>query len=234
VLSFTFGDKNSYIDFGILIVQRPSIPSPQRRISFLTIPGRSSSIKYDPDVYDDITITVECSVKDSNNLADKLDNIKGWLLSIGESDLIFSFQNDRKYIAQVVNTIDFKQIYKVLGKFPIVFNSKPFKYDISNNVIAMSICSIVRNQGTRYSNPVIKVYGSGNINLTVDTQIIQLTNISNHIIIDSELEDCYDTSGNNLNNLMSGDFPVLNVGDNNITWTGAVTKVEITPNWRWI
>ena len=28
------------------------------------------------------------------------------------------------------------------------------------------------------------------------------------------------------------EFPVLDPGDNSISWTGAVTKVEIVPRWR--
>ena len=99
MLSFTFAGKNSYDDFGILIEKRPAIPSPKRRIDTVTIPGRNSSIRFDPGIYDDMTLTVECAVKDVENLADTLDNIKGWLFGVGESDLVFSFQSDRKYIA---------------------------------------------------------------------------------------------------------------------------------------
>lgn len=35
-----------------------------------------------------------------------------------------------------------------------------------------------------------------------------------------------------MNSAMSGDFPVLLPGQNAISWTGNVTKVEIQPNWR--
>ena len=37
-----------------------------------------------------------------------------------------------------------------------------------------------------------------------------------------------------LNHKMSGDFPVLILEKNYITWTGNVTKLEIQPNWRYI
>ena len=33
------------------------------------------------------------------------------------------------------------------------------------------------------------------------------------------------------NDKMYSDFPVLKEGINNISWTGNVTKLEITPNW---
>lgn len=37
-----------------------------------------------------------------------------------------------------------------------------------------------------------------------------------------------------LNNKMTGDFPILKTGENNISWTGNITKAEIIGNWRYI
>ena len=37
-----------------------------------------------------------------------------------------------------------------------------------------------------------------------------------------------------MNSAMSGDFPVLLSGQNAVSWTGAVNKIEIQPNWRFL
>ena len=37
-----------------------------------------------------------------------------------------------------------------------------------------------------------------------------------------------------LNSAMSGDFPKLLPGNNAVSWTGNVTKVDIQPNWRYL
>ena len=79
MLSFDFAGKNSYTDYGIVMSSRPIIPSPQRRVEYMDIPGRHSSIRYDEETYEDITIAVECKCKDGN-LVNKVDEIKGWLL----------------------------------------------------------------------------------------------------------------------------------------------------------
>ena len=128
MLSFNFAGKNSYTDFGIVISKRPTLPSPKRRVSYINIPGKNSSARYDEKTYDDITILVECGLRKDVDLMEKLDEIKGWLFNAGEGDLVFSFQEDKKYIAQVVNNIDFTLIYKYISSFPIVFNCRPFKY----------------------------------------------------------------------------------------------------------
>lgn len=235
MLSFNFGGKNSYDDFGILISERPTLLSPKRRINIINIPGRDSNLRFDEKTYEDITITVECSVKDNSSLANKIDNIKAWFFTAGESDLIFSFQDDKKYIAQVVNAIDFKQTYKIFSEFPIIFNCRPFKYAVENNIVTINTSgTVTTNPGTIESDPIISIYGSGDIVFKINGQQISLKGISEKIIINSVIQDCYDDAGNNLNEKMIGEFLKLKPGENVIEWSGNVTKVELLPNWRWL
>ena len=235
MLSFNFAGKNSYDDFGILISQRPNIPSPKRRVNTINIPGRDSNLRFDEKTYDDITLTVECSVKDRENIADKIDDIKVWLFGAGESDLIFSFQDDKKYTAQVVNAIDFKQVYKYFSEFPIIFNCRPFKYAVENNIVnIIETGTTINNLGTIESEPVINIYGSGDIVFKINGQQISLKSVSEKIIVDSVIQDCYDDAGDNLNGNMSGEFLKMKPGENIIEWSGNVTKVELLPNWRWL
>lgn len=235
MISFIFGNKHSYKDFGIIIATRPSIPSPKRRVSYVSIPGRNSSLKFDEETYEDITIVVECTIKSVNNLSDRIDEIKGWLFNSGEGELILSLQPDKKYIAQVVNAIDFKQIYDKIGKFPIVFNCKPFKYLSTNNRITITKPeTIIENIGTIYSEPIIIIYGTGEALLGINDNKIKIIDIQNQIILDSVIQDCYNDKKTNMNSNMEGEFPFLKVGFNNIKWTGNISKIELIPNWRWV
>lgn len=234
MLKFIFAGKDSFTDFGIIISTRPTLPSPKRRVTYIEVPGRDSTLKLDEETYDDITIAVECSIK-GDNIVEQLDMIKAWLFPPGESDLIFSFQPDKKYLAQVVNSIDFKQVFRVVSQFVIVFNCRPFKYAVDNDPITITSSSgtTIQNPGSIASRPVIKVYGSGDVDLYINSNVIRLNDIDEYVVMDSELMDCYrDTVLKN--NQMNGDFPVLEPEDNDISWTGNVTEVEIIPNWRWL
>lgn len=233
MFSFNFRGKNSFSDYGIYISKRPSIPSPERRITNVVIPGKSSSFRFDENTYEDITIRVECSIKDLI-LPDKIDEIKKWLLSYEESDLIFSNQDNKKYIAQVVNVIDFTQVLKYISQFVIVFNCRPFKYEAESNIIEMIGQESITNPGSIYSEPIIKIFGSGDISFTVNSEIIKLKEVIDHIILDTVQQNCYNETLDNLNNKMSGEFPILERGENRISWTGAISKVEVIPNWRWL
>lgn len=234
MISFTFAGKDSFKDFGIIISKRPNIPSPKRRVSYIDIPGRDSSLVYDENTYENITIGVECKLKDGN-LLDKIDEIKSWLFSTGECDLIFSFQGDKKYRAQVVNSIDFSQVVKIFSEFIIVFNCRPFKYAINNYlfIIEQSGASLI-NPGSIKSEPIISVYGTGNIDLLVNDAEVKLSNIEDKIILNSIIQDCYNDSGENLNNNVKGEFIYLQPGPNTFEWIGNVSRIEVLPNWRWL
>ena len=67
----------------------------------------------------------------------------------------------------------------------------------------------------------------------VGTTIVELTDISGIIVIDSALQEAY--KGTTLmNDHMSGDFPVLKPGQNAISWSGTVTRIIISPRWRYL
>ena len=89
------------------------------------------------------------------------------------------------------------------------------------------------NPGSVYSEPLMTVYGSGDITLMVGMTVIELTGVSGSIVLDSVLKEAYkDTTL--MNERMTGDFPVLNPGMNAISWSGTVTRVVIQPNWRYL
>ncbi len=67
----------------------------------------------------------------------------------------------------------------------------------------------------------------------VGTMIVELTDVSQNIVINSALKEAY--KGNALmNDHMSGDFPVLKPGLNAFSWSGNVTQVVVKPNWRYL
>ena len=229
--SFNFLNKDSFTDYGILVEKRPPIPKPQRAIDYIEVPGRNGSLKVDDETYKDIIIPNQCSFGD-DNVAYKADLVKAWLDS-GEGPLILCNQPDKYYVAHVSDPVDISQEFKIFGKFLVNFRCQPFKYAVDNDVITLTESGIVTNSGSISSEPIIVVTGTGDITLTINEVDIQLTSVSSYITIDSVLKDAHkDTTLQN--SKMLGEFPVLQPGVNTISWTGTVTSLAITPNWRWL
>lgn len=95
----------------------------------------------------------------------------------------------------------------------------------------------IRNNGNYLSRPIMTIYGSGTINLSLnDVQIfvIQLGD-EEYITLDSGQLEAY-KDGTLKNRLVTGNYEnfVLNVGKNEISWTGDVQEFEVENYSRWI
>lgn len=231
MFGFSFLNKNSFTDYGILVATRPVIPKPRRHMDYIDVPGRSGSLRVDYETYADIMIPIQCSFKDSD-VPGKADAVKGWLNG-GEGQLIFSNQTDRYYLAHVSDQFDIAQEHKVFGKFQVDFRCKPFKYAVTNTPVTLTVVGTITNPGNIASEPVILITGTGNITLTINGTSIILAEVAGSVTIDSVLKDSY--KGTALkNSKMTGEFPLLLPGANTVSWTGTVTSVQVTGNWRWL
>ena len=111
---------------------------------------------------------------------------------------------------------------------------EPFDYLVEGSkVITLTSSTTLVNPGTYYSEPTLKIYGSGTINMSIGSYSFQVTNVNGYVQINSALLECYkDTDP--LGNEMKGSFPLFVPGSNKITLSAAITKVELVPNWRFL
>ena len=224
--SFIWKNKDSYLDYGIVINVLPPETVPESDIEEIEITGRDGTLTIDNNAKKSYTLPMECTLLDFT----RIDEIKAWLGG-NSGDLIFNWQNTYKYEARLNNKIDIAQSLEVLGEFQLIWKVQPYKKNIDNSIITLIATGTILNSGSANSKPIIKVFGTGAITLTVNGNIVNLTNIVDYVTVDSDLADCYKET-QLMNNDMSGEFPILTPGNNTISWTGAVTKLEITPNFR--
>ena len=227
--SFIYGNKDSYENFGIIINKLPPSVVPENNIEEYELPGRDGNLTIDYKTRKSYILPLECTIMDKT----RIEEVKAWLMNTS-SDLVFSWDPNYKYQARIINKIDISQSLKTFGEFPLMFKVQPYKLSINNDeVITLEDTGTIYNGTGNISRPIIKVFCTGAITLMVNGLSVVLTNVVDYVTINSDLQDAYkDTLLKN--NDMSGEFPTLEVGNNTISWTGTVTKVEITPNWRWI
>lgn len=205
----------------------PERISPKRRDEAIVISGRHGSLTATDGTFEPYILQSEFIL---NNVS-KIDKICSHFK--GEGDLIFSGNESRKYKARVNNQIEFSRIIRSLKRFAVEFEVQPFMYEATPPTLTLTEPTTILNAGTFESEPIITVYGQGDITLTINNLNLILNGIDGKITLNSEILNAYkDTLS--LNNKMSGDFPVFSVGENIISWTGSVMKLEIMPNWRWI
>lgn len=226
---FRFKGKNSK-DYGILISSAPQRVRPARRVEEIEIPGRSGILTQDEEIYDAYVISMECGTRGS----DRLDEIIAWLNGAGE--LILFTEPDKVYRASIYNKISIADQIYLYNSFLLQFNVQPFKYRANplRDDLELTAPTIIRNSGTVYSEPIITVYGSGDITLSINDVDYPMYGVSEYITIDSEMMEVFKENMNQNSKYGGETFPRFEVGENAISWTGNVTKIEIQPKWRWL
>ena len=218
--------------YGIHVSELPPPTIPSERATYTNVPGRPGSLTTleGEDVYEDMVLTAQCFLSDPT----KIPAIAAWLKGSGK--VAFANRQGGFYHARVANQISFEKILRgnPHRSFAVNFRCKPFWYQANVPVETLTAStSTINNPGSVYSEPVITVYGTGDITLMVGTVIVELEGITGSITLDSELQETY-SGTTSMNSAMSGEFPLLKPGMNAISWTGEVSKVEIQPRWRYL
>lgn len=118
-------------------------------------------------------------------------------------------------------------------RYKLNFRLAPFRYFAENPAISLHNNSIVCNNGTRYSKPIFRIVGTGDIFVNVNNQIFEVKGLAENqeIIVDSSKFITY-SDGELFYNRTVGQYPFLAVGENLISWGGNVKNVEISKNER--
>ena len=109
----------------------------------------------------------------------------------------------------MVNQIPFEKILRgnPHRSFAINFRCKPFWYLSDVEPITLTTSgTFITNPGSMASEPLITVYGSGEITLMVGMTITELE-IADKITLDTPLMEAY-VGTTSMNNCMNGDFPL--------------------------
>ncbi|WP_459480238.1 phage tail protein [Clostridium saccharoperbutylacetonicum] len=210
-------------DMGVKVISLPPVSLSAENTKEITIEGRDGFLT-EFKGYSGETKKVE-----ADYFGDDPYSICSWLRGNGE--VTFSNEEGFYYKARISNQIPLEQIIKnQMYNFLIQFRCQPFKYFISgrNKNIINSNGTILNNFGNHKALPIITIYGSGNITININGRAFILSNLYDSITIASEIEEVLDGKGK----LMEGDFPYFDPGKNIISWSGNVTKIEVTPNWR--
>ena len=218
--------------YGIRVSEQPPITIPSERVTYTNVPGRPGSLTTleGEDVYDDLVLTATCFLSDPSQIP----AIVAWFKDSGT--VTFANRQGGFYYARIANQISFEKILRGNPhcEFAINFRCKPFWYVGNLKPITLTESgTFITNPGSVYSEPVINVYGSGDITLMVGTTVVELTGIDGSITLDTPLMEAYKVT-TSMNGSMSGDFPTLAPSANAVSWSGNVTSVVIQPNWRYL
>lgn len=223
-------------DVGIIVKELPAPVLAAPRITFQEIPGMDGSLailerdEEDGVVYSDTTTTALCYMKDLSRIGEAA----AFLAQYGE--IYVPNRPGGHYEGWITNQIPLDQIMKgrTQREFELTFRLHPFWYADGVDDIVLTQTGVVRNPGNVHSEPIITVTGSGDISLHINGRVVYIKGLSGTLSLDCRLKIAY--AGNELKNSivqMESAWPRLKPGGNDIYWTGGVTRLVITPRWRY-
>lgn len=217
---FVFNNISSE-NMDLIVEELPPISTAEEKINEIDIPGMDGAL-----LQSDGLKMLEKKVV-VHYTGDNPDRLIQWLKGGGK--VIFGNIKDRYYKGYIINKIPLEEILKnQLYYFPIIFTCKPCGYLLEGDYpIILKVPTVINNVKCSYKSlPAIKINGTGVCTFSINGRSFKITNIGGSITINSELQYC------DKGEYMEGDFPYFEEGDNDITWFGNVTSVEIIPYWR--
>ena len=220
-----FKNKSSK-DFNITVESIGRRQRAEEEIEIHDIPYRDGVLTTRSGKYKTYERSIGIAVKDQQAIS----KVNAWLTGSGRLET--SIDEGGFFKAECINGLEYSRIIRRWNRFYASFLIQPFFYLYLGEVpIELDGPSTIFNPGTHYSEPLIKIIGSGDITLNINDRFIELEAIGPSITIDSDLQIVYrDTQ--NLDHKMEGDFPIFKIGENNISWEGNLTRLEMVPRWR--
>ena len=217
-------------EYGIHVSEHPAITIPAERQTFTTVPGRSGSLVTleGEDVYDDMTLAATCWIDDPA----KIPTIAKWLK--GQGTVTFSNRTGGYYNARITNQIPFEQVLKGAPhrSFAVNFRCNPFFYSAENDAITVTESStFIENKGMIFAEPVLQIILTGDAEMTVGGRAFELAGLTGTVTIATPKQECY-MDYESKNSAMTGEYPIIPTEGTYVNWTGGVSSVVITPNWR--
>jgi phage-related protein len=220
-------------DYRIQVEKYPNQPGPSRRYDVIQVPGRNGDLLIDQGAYDNVLQNYEIFFGFRGGNTPVLARaIRDWLLRpIGYQRLEDSYDPDFYRLAYYSGPVEIENIMNMFGRCTLAFSCKPQRWAKSGEFPALYTSSVVLYNDLFPALPLIKVNGTGAGTLFVGDYSVAFSSIDSYTMLDSELQDAYKGTQNKNNTIQTNAFPVLEPGDNPISWSGEISSIEITPRW---
>ncbi|MDU2670406.1 MAG: phage tail family protein [Clostridium sp.] len=217
---------NSSLNLNLFLENYPSIPIDNEEYEEVPVEGRSGNLIINKGTYPDKKLPFTFTIL-SPRIEIDFERVYEWFTEVEDSRLIFG-RSDRCYKVKKVIFGDIQKEFRSIGEFDVIFLCEPFLQDLDKTTHEITASGFKINySGNAPGDTLIKVYGSGNIQLTVNGETMQINNVTDYVEIDSDLLQVRNQDGTSKDNDSLGDFVLFTKGENVISYTGAVTKIVV-------
>lgn len=231
-------DETFYLD-GVnaqsagIYLQKPIIFSEAvPNIESKTIPGRNGDLIFETGSYKNRSGSASCFCL-QEDVETSISSAGRFLMSKkGYRRLETSGDPNHYWMARIENSPQIEMRLRVLAPFNIRFDCKPQRFVKSGeNAFVFTANGSLFNQYWQTALPIITLHGQGEGTLTIGNCVVEVKELDEVLILDSDTQNAYNDNGNQNMNINAPVFPTLPDGETQIAFSGGIERVEIVPRW---
>lgn len=239
--SFTFiGDNGTFRSDELkLMVTAPIVrPSWAQVSNEVTAPGSTRKIIQRLKTYENAELTVRTVLAN-----DTPENVRAVYSALRGSGKLILSSSPEEYMNVSVKPLVPEAVAQLTAELPISFVCEPFAYALEPTIVEISsVGVIVKNTGTIYSAPTIKLIPGTTSNITISVNnkpfvlAVPAELAYKQVIIDCDAQVAYyieDGVKHSINQYTMYDYPLLHSGDNLVSVSGTASA-ELIANERWL
>lgn len=234
---FKFGDKST-LDFDMYVERFPRQTGAQRKYSTVSVPGRNGDLHFLEDAFHNYVQPYEVYFHGTLPMPEQAHAVKAWLLGDGTYIRLEDTYDPNYFrLAAFLGPVDIENTLNKYGRCTVNFDCAPQSFLKSGeHAITFESAGSLFNPTAFTALPVITVYGAGEGSVTVGGSTVQIFSMTDTLILDCDLQHAYSQPGEGApesqnSNIRAVPFPSLGPGENVISFSGGITKVEIIPRW---
>lgn len=230
---FNFDGINSE-DKGLVVYGGSVDEIAVRSYEAITVPGRNGVLHLDNGRYDERPQAYLVYVP-GESYADRLSYIRTTFGRRGKGykRLEDTFNPDVYSMASFVDAITPESMaFRTVGLVTLSFQCRPERFlRNGEQVITATSPVTLANPTGMPAKPLLRAYGTAAGTVTIGNHILYIDAINEYIDIDCDSCDCSKGSTNCNGDVRIQTFPELGEGTTGISWTGGISRLEITPRW---
>lgn len=224
---FIFDGKPSP-DFGTWIAKSTMFDGAEHDDESVEVPGRNGAIVFSNGRWKNTTLSVSCYIP--NDVIPNVDGLRAFLSAHhGYARYEEAFRPNEFRLARFKGPFTVSASDRVGAAFDLSFDCKPQRFLKSGEIATEFTTNGTIYNPTEYeARPLIRCYGTSGA-ISVGGVWMGVGSCSAYVDIDCELMEAYEGSTSR-NSVVSGEFPTLKPGANNVGFSG-FSRIEITPRW---
>lgn len=234
---FKFGDKAT-ADFHMYVEKFPAQTGAQRKSTTVSVPGRNGDLHFLENAFANYTQSYACYFHGRLPMPEQAHAVKAWLLGNGSYRRLEDVYDPKHFrLASFLGPLDIENALNKYGRCAVHFDCAPQAFLKSGeHTVEFSTAGTLYNPTAFTALPLITVYGDAAGAVTIGSHTVTINTITDPIILDCDTQNAYSQPGEGAAENRNGDiravpFPALAPGDNVISFSGGITKLEIIPRW---